>query len=113
MDRKRICDSSEELRSLKTKLQAANVNKHRAAQLLEAQVRQQTEMARDTKITEVMENERLQGLELEKKIELEKAKQRDYVKKIQHDQMANKEAQKKEAYDEYIKERNSEQGSAE
>merc|ERR550514_510648 len=50
MDKKRICDSSEELRALKEKLHAAKVNKERAVQLLEQQVRLEEEKQRDTKI---------------------------------------------------------------
>merc|ERR1719478_2091549 len=38
-NKKRICANSEELRALKGKLHAAQVNKERAAQLLEKQVR--------------------------------------------------------------------------
>merc|ERR1719387_3415171 len=52
MEKKRICDSSEELRSLKEKLHAAQVNKQRAAQLMEHQVRHEEEKARDTVICE-------------------------------------------------------------
>merc|ERR1719421_2365804 len=105
MDKKRICDSSEELRALKEKLHAAKVNKERAVQLLEQQVRLEEEKSRDTKISEVLELERLEHMELERKLEIEKSKQRERVKRINQEQIAQKEALRQEAYDEYIKER--------
>merc|ERR1719247_2837009 len=105
MDKRRICDSSEELRALKEKLHAAKVNKERAVQLLEQQVRLEKEKNRDTKIAEVLELERLEHMELERKLEIEKAKQRERVKKISQEQIAQKEALRQEAYDEYMKER--------
>jgi len=105
MEKKRICDSSEELRALKEKLHAAKVNKERAVQLLEQQVRLEEEKNRDTKISEVLELERLEHMELERKLEIEKAKQRERVKKINQEQIAQKEALRQEAYDEYMKER--------
>merc|ERR1712139_439098 len=91
MDKKRICDSSEELRALKEKLHAAKVNKERAVQLLEQQVRLEEEKSRDGKIAEVLE--------------IEKGKQRERVKRINQEQIAQKEALRQEAYDEYVKER--------
>merc|ERR1719191_1075942 len=63
MDKRRICDSSEELRALKEKLHAAKVNKERAVQLLEHQVRLEEEKQRDTKIGEVLELERLEHMD--------------------------------------------------
>merc|ERR1719262_832450 len=105
MDKKRICDSSEELRALKEKLHAAKVNKERAVQLLEQQVRLEDEKCRDTKIAEVLELERLEHMELERKLEIEKAKQRERVKRINQEQIAQKEALRQEAFDEYVKER--------
>merc|ERR1712139_33747 len=105
MDKRRICDSSEELRALKEKLHAAKVNKERAVQLLEQQVRLEEEKSRDTKIAEVLELERLEHMELERKLEIEKSKQRERVKRINQEQIAQKDALRQEAYDEYIKEK--------
>jgi len=107
MDKRRICDSSDELRALKEKLHAAKVNKERAVQLLEQQVRLEEEKQRDTKIGEVLELERLEHMELERKLEIEKGKQRERVKLINQEQIAQKEALRQEAYDEYIKEKES------
>jgi len=39
----RVCDNSEEVKALKAKIKAANVNKDRTAQIAEFQYRQQIE----------------------------------------------------------------------
>lgn len=105
MDRKRICDGSEELRSLKEKLHAAQVNKQRAAQMLESQVRAEHEKLRDEKIAEHMAHERLEHMELERKLEIEKHNQRHRVKIINQTQIAQKEAQREEAMQAYLQEK--------
>lgn len=104
-NRKRICESSEELRALKEKLHAAQVNKHRAAQMMEMQTRQQHDKMREQKIAEHMETERMEHMELERKLENEKSKQRLRMKEINQEQIALKEAQREEANQEYIKEK--------
>jgi len=104
-NRKRICESSEELRALKEKLHAAQVNKHRAAQMMEWQARQNHEKMREQKIAEHMETERMEHQELEKKLDLEKAKQRYRVKEIIQEQICQKEALREEANQEYMKEK--------
>merc|ERR1719356_1527835 len=105
MNRRRICDGSEELRALKERLHAAKVNKERAQQLLEQEVRHQHMRIHEHKIDEHMENERLEHMELEHKLNIEKLKQRERVKVINQQQIATKEAQRQEALQEYIKER--------
>jgi len=109
-NRKRICATSDELRSLKGKLHAAAVNKERAAQLLEKQVRGELERVRDKEIAEVMERDRLSQIEAEKRVVFGKNAQRETVKQINLDQIAFKEEQRKEAYDEYLKEKEQVQG---
>eukprot|EP00746_Dinoflagellata_sp_MGD_P160687 gnl/MRDRNA2_/MRDRNA2_87556_c0_seq1.p1 gnl/MRDRNA2_/MRDRNA2_87556_c0~~gnl/MRDRNA2_/MRDRNA2_87556_c0_seq1.p1 ORF type:complete len:495 (-),score=185.18 gnl/MRDRNA2_/MRDRNA2_87556_c0_seq1:9-1493(-) len=104
-NRKRICESSEELRALKEKLHAAQVNKHRAAQMMEWQARQNHEKMREQKIAEHMETERMEHQELERKLDLEKAKQRYRVKEIIQEQICQKEALRDEANQEYMKEK--------
>merc|ERR1712185_288069 len=44
-------------------------------------------------------------MELERKLEIEKARQRERVKRINQEQIAQKEALRQEAFDEYVKER--------
>lgn len=105
MDRKRICDASEELRQLKENLHMAKVNKERSQQMLEIQVRKQQDKMCDHRIAEYMEDQRLQHLELEQKLQIEKEKQRYKVKQINQEQIAAKEAQRKEAYEEHLKEK--------
>eukprot|EP00747_Dinoflagellata_sp_TGD_P162292 gnl/TRDRNA2_/TRDRNA2_179731_c0_seq1.p1 gnl/TRDRNA2_/TRDRNA2_179731_c0~~gnl/TRDRNA2_/TRDRNA2_179731_c0_seq1.p1 ORF type:complete len:511 (+),score=169.32 gnl/TRDRNA2_/TRDRNA2_179731_c0_seq1:103-1533(+) len=105
MDRKRICDGSEELRALKERLHAAKVNKERAAQLLEIQVKAEKERLIEHRIAEHCENARQEAGELEHKLEYEKMKQRERVKRINQQQIAQKEAGRQEAMVEYMKEK--------
>eukprot|EP00405_Crypthecodinium_cohnii_P019700 CAMPEP_0206476006 /NCGR_PEP_ID=MMETSP0324_2-20121206/34440_1 /ASSEMBLY_ACC=CAM_ASM_000836 /TAXON_ID=2866 /ORGANISM="Crypthecodinium cohnii, Strain Seligo" /LENGTH=466 /DNA_ID=CAMNT_0053951517 /DNA_START=78 /DNA_END=1478 /DNA_ORIENTATION=- len=105
MERRRICDGSEELRALKERLHMAKVNKERAQQLLEINVRGEQERLREMHIAEHMENERLSQIELEHKLNIEKNKQRERVKVINQQQIAMKEAQRDEAMQEYMREK--------
>jgi len=105
MDRRRICDGSEELRALKERLHMAKVNKERAQQLLEIEVRKEKERLTEHLQAEHMMNENLEQQELEHKLNIEKNKQRERVKVINQQQIAMKEAQREEAHQEYIKER--------
>mmetsp|Transcript_9882 Transcript_9882/g.20974 ORF Transcript_9882/g.20974 Transcript_9882/m.20974 type:complete len:480 (-) Transcript_9882:195-1634(-) len=107
MDKRRICDGSEELRGLKERLHMAKVNKERAQQLLEIEVRKEKDRVKDHCIAEHMENERLEHCELEHKLSIEKAKQRERVKYINQQQIAMKEAQREEALQEYNREKDS------
>jgi len=105
MDKRRICDGSEELRALKERLHGAKVNKERAMQLLDLETRKATEHVHEHHIAEHMENERLEHLELEHKLGIEKLRQAERVKVINQQQIASKEAQRQEALQEYLKER--------
>jgi len=105
MDKRRICDGSEELRALKERLHMAKVNKERAQQMVEATVKHERERLQEQKVAEHMENERLEHVELEHKLAIEKAKQRERVKHINQQQISMKEAQREEALAEYLKER--------
>jgi len=105
-DRRRICDGSEELRALKERLHAAKINKERAQQLHQIEVRKEGDRRIDHVMAEYMNNERLDHIELEHKLEIEKMKQRERVKVINQQQIAMKEAQRDEAMQEYVKERN-------
>lgn len=105
MEKKRICDGSEELRTLKERLHMAKVNKERAQQMLELAVRGEQDRLHHQKIDEHMENERLEHQELEHKLAIEKSKQRERVKLINQQQIASQEAKKQEALAEYLKEK--------
>jgi len=105
MDRRRICDGSEELRALKERLHAAKVNKERAQQLWQIEVRNEKNRRLEHAVAEHMNDERLEHIELEHKLEIEKMKQRERVKVINQQQIAMKEAQREEAMQEYSKER--------
>lgn len=104
-NRRRVCDGSEELRVLKERLHAAKVNKERAQQLLEIEMRHEKDRRLNHKIAEHMENERLEHVELEHKLQIEKLKQRERVKQINQQQIAMKEAQREDAMQEYMKEK--------
>merc|ERR1719168_344557 len=83
----------------------AKVNKERAQQLLEIGVREHKERLREQHVAEHMENERLEHVELEHKLNVEKTKQRERVKTINQQQIHMKEAQRQEALQEYLKEK--------
>lgn len=105
MDKRRICDGSEELRALKERLHMAKVNKERAQQLLEIEVRKEKDRLTEHLQAEHMMNENLEQSELEHKLNIEKNKQRERVKVINQQQIAMKEGQRDEARQEYLKER--------
>merc|ERR1719408_475095 len=63
MHKRRVCDGSEELRALKERLHAAKVNKERAQQLLQIQVRNEKDRRLEQAIDEHMANERLEHME--------------------------------------------------
>merc|ERR1712083_1079113 len=105
MDKRRICDGREELRALKERLHMAKVNKERSQQLLEIEVRNERHRLQEQAIAEYMNNERLEHIELEHKLNIEKSKQRERVKHINQQQIAMKEAQKEGAHAEYLKEK--------
>jgi len=104
-DRQRVCDGSEELRALKERLHAAKVNKERAQQLFEIEKKKEKERRMDHILAEHFENERLEHIELEHKLELEKMKQRERVKTINQQQIVMKEAQREQAMFEYMNEK--------
>merc|ERR1712048_350390 len=98
MNRRRICDGSEELRALKERLHAAKVNKERAQQLLDGEIRREHMRLHDHKIAEHMENERLEHLELEHKLNIEKLKQRvNKIAQEDKDESDAREEKKREA----------------
>lgn len=103
--RRRVCEGSEELRQLKGKLHAAVTNKVRAAQLLEHQSRLEEEKDRDTAICQQLEHERLEHGELERKLELEKARTRTRVMQVNQEQIAQREANRTEAFEQYSREK--------
>merc|ERR1712014_81005 len=87
------------------RLHAAKVNKERAQQLLDLEVRKVSDRVHEHRIAEHMENERLNQGELDHKLTAEKNKQRERVKAINQQQIAQKEAAKVEALQEYMKEK--------
>merc|ERR1719207_417014 len=104
-NRKRICESSEELRALKEKLHAAQVTKQRAAQIMEKQITYEEERKRDELMAEVMESDRLAKLEAEQAVETGKFKLREEAKELCLSQIRAREDARKESRIEFEKER--------
>jgi len=71
--RTRIIETSEELRALKQKLQAAAVTKGRAVQILDNQVREEEDQRREAAVNDYIEEERLRKMDDAVALEGEKA----------------------------------------
>jgi len=104
-DKKRICDSAEELVQLRSQIQQARVNKERAAQLLERQVREEEDRARETILAERMEVERMHLLEQEKETEIIRRAQKKAANEMQLDQIRERELAKAQTAEEFERER--------
>merc|ERR1719473_2112351 len=104
-NRKRICESSEELRALKEKLHAAQVTKERAAQIMEKQISYEEEQKRDELMAAVMEEDRLKKEEAAQFIESQKAGKREEAMETCLSQIRAREAARVESRIEFEKER--------
>jgi len=104
-NRKRICESSEELRSLKEKLHAAQVTKERAAQIMEKQMAYEEEQQREELMAAVMEEDRLKKEEAAQFIESQKAGKREEAMETCLSQIRAREAARVESRIEFEKER--------
>lgn len=91
VNKQRICDGSEELRALKSKLQAASVNKERAVQLVERQAQELADHLREERICEHLEKQRQEDIEKSLMAEREKAKQLESIQSTQRQQIKQKE----------------------
>ena len=101
----KICVESEELKQLQAKIKAAYLNKERASQVTENQFRKQVDLEHDA----LMEREMLRLKEIEERLAREKEEQRRRLSAQQkynlQEQMAMKEQLRREAYEEYLKEK--------
>merc|ERR1719247_2746379 len=104
-NRKRICESSEELRSLKEKLHAAQVTKQRAAQIRDKQIEYEEEQQREQLMATVMEEDRLAKLEAEARVEAGKHALREEAKHLCLSQIRARELARTESRYEFEKER--------
>lgn len=95
-ERQRICDGSEELRALKSRLAAAATNKMRAMQLVQRQAQDHEEDQRQATFLSQLEERRLRELELEHQLQQEKQNQRMLVKNMNQDQIAEKQRMSQE-----------------
>lgn len=103
--RRRIVEGSEELRLLKEKLHAAAVNKMRAQQLLDREVREAQAQAQEAALDAEVEVRRLEGLNFAARYEQEKTQQRGHVKETNQKQIAEKERQRQEAEELHVEDR--------
>ncbi|EPR61931.1 hypothetical protein TGGT1_212075 [Toxoplasma gondii GT1] len=100
--KRRVCDESEELRHLKEKLQMAKVNRERAAQVIEHQIRAVEEEEIQAAIDAQVEAGRLHLLEEEKRLQLQHLEKERAAKDMQRQQIGERrESRKREAAEEY------------
>eukprot|EP00826_Nyctotherus_ovalis_P041285 TRINITY_DN4135_c0_g2_i1.p1 TRINITY_DN4135_c0_g2~~TRINITY_DN4135_c0_g2_i1.p1 ORF type:complete len:265 (-),score=152.89 TRINITY_DN4135_c0_g2_i1:603-1397(-) len=101
----RICAESEELKELKERIRTAYVNKERAAQLADNQLRRQQEMSDDAEIEARILLARKEQAEREKEQEQSKAWVGVEHKQKLLEQIQERERLKEEAYAEYLREK--------
>jgi len=103
--RRRVCDSSDELRAIKSKLLAAKTSRDRAAQLYELQTRSDEAQIADEKFETQLARNRFHQMEQEKLVEREKERARELAKQTQQAQIAEREAARRAALASHLHER--------
>jgi hypothetical protein len=101
----RIVADSEELRDLRQKLQQANVNKQRTAQLQEVQWRREQDVVREALIEKQMLKQAEMELQRQAMIEEQKKIDRLKGKSVLQQQMLEQQLARAEAYAEFLKEK--------
>ncbi|OEH79635.1 meiosis-specific nuclear structural protein [Cyclospora cayetanensis] len=96
LQRQKVCMESEEIRKLKEQLATAKVNRERAAQLLERQVREVDAAMVDARLNLAMEEERLAECEKARRRELERNLQMRRVGEDLADQITARRRMKQE-----------------
>lgn len=104
-NKKRICESSEELKTLKERLHAAQVSRERSAQIMEKQLKYEEERRRDEVMATVMEHERLQAVNDHELVIQAKLVKGLAAKDMQLEQIRHKEGLRDESRREFEKER--------
>jgi len=102
---RRICEESEELKELHSRLRAAKISKIRAIQLAEKDALQQKATAQEAALDAMMERHRQDkfkrdDIEAKQKFDLNMQS-----KQILQDQIASRQQRKKEAYESFLKEK--------
>merc|ERR1711988_1242612 len=101
----RICEHSEELRELEEKLKAAYMNKERSSQIAEAKRLKESAIFAEKAVDKQMEEDRQWGMHAELYREHLRREDEIAVRVVQEDQMAQAEAAKAAAYEEFLKEK--------
>jgi hypothetical protein len=101
----RIVADSEELRDLRQKLQQANVNKQRTAQLQEVQWRREQDVVREALIEKQMLKQAEMELQRQAMVEEQKKIDRLKGKSVLQQQMLEQQLARAEAYAEFLKEK--------
>lgn len=102
---RRICEESEELKELKEKLRAAKISRARAVQLEERNLMQQQSHAEDLAMDQMMERERQQSEQRAYEEENRRLTMNHQRKAVILNQIAEKETAKKQAYEEFLREK--------
>jgi len=103
--RQQVCNGSEELRALKEKLRAAQVNKVRAKQMLEKQERERVEMEQQGVLDALVEERRAEAELDERRQQKQKALAKAAFLKENQDLIAQKEIEREEAMREFEKDK--------
>jgi len=106
VNRRRVCENSEEIKALKLKLQAASMNKDRKIQLGEKIERAVEEKHFEKDISVVMEERRQDGLRAEERVEASKLDKRLQAKEMNLSQIdAHRRYMEEEGYRMFMKDK--------
>eukprot|EP00397_Hematodinium_sp_SG-2012_P010969 GEMP01011095.1.p1 GENE.GEMP01011095.1~~GEMP01011095.1.p1 ORF type:complete len:477 (+),score=157.11 GEMP01011095.1:158-1588(+) len=105
MNRRRICEGSDELKNLKLKLKAALMNKQRKVQFREKMERAVELQQFETDITAVMEVNRQAGLRAEETKEVLKHESRIQAKEVNLKQIDDRKYQREDEYQLFLKDK--------
>lgn len=102
---RRICEESEELKELKEKLRASKISRARAVQLQERDLMQQQKFAEEMAMDSMMDRERKQSQKRAEEEEMRRLTMNHQRKAVILNQIAEKETAKKQAYEEFLREK--------
>eukprot|EP00164_Ancoracysta_twista_P005869 GFYU01008076.1.p1 GENE.GFYU01008076.1~~GFYU01008076.1.p1 ORF type:complete len:364 (-),score=126.97 GFYU01008076.1:7-954(-) len=101
----RICEQSEDLRALESKLKLAYMNKERSDQIAERSLYQAKEKAYDDLLNHEMENERIKGLQKEEAKEAQRREMYIAQREVVMRQMDEREEQRRQQFEEFLEEK--------
>jgi len=102
---RRVCESSEEIQTLKAQIMAAQLNKARTTQLAEKEYLKQQESMRQAQLDALMEQHRLQQVDTEEA--MAKARHESEVERREaiRQQLIEKQRSKQAAYEQFLKDK--------